>query len=101
MPFPNFCTTSGERGSRSKAISVHSKRLKLIALFALSWLLKSYDFCADVDPRFAIASLVEMVQYLELAGPILFASTNLKPDESAAFATHTADLFLRGLLAPP
>jgi TetR/AcrR family transcriptional regulator len=56
-------------------------------------------FRVELDPRRAVASLVGMVQYLALAGPILFASTKLKPDREGqeAMAQHTAELFLGGL----
>jgi hypothetical protein len=58
-------------------------------------------FRADLDPRRAVASLVGMVQYLALAEPILFASTKLKSGqkEREAMAEHTAQLFLKGLIA--
>jgi TetR/AcrR family transcriptional regulator len=57
-------------------------------------------FRADLDPRRAVASLVGMVQYLALAGPILFASAKLEPGREGleAMAQHTADLFLRGVV---
>jgi hypothetical protein len=56
-------------------------------------------FRADLAPRRAVASLVGMVQYLALAGPILFTSTKLKPGQRGdeAMAQHTTELFLRGL----
>ena len=81
-------------------IQAHSSAHAIAISALIAEGIKSGDFRADVDLRFAVASLVGMVQYLALAGPILFASTNLKPDDGAALATHTADLFVRGLLFP-
>jgi TetR/AcrR family transcriptional regulator len=61
--------------------------------------IKGGVFRADLDPHRAVASLVGMVQYLALAQPILEASAGAggMPDEPDATASHTAELFLRGL----
>jgi TetR/AcrR family transcriptional regulator len=62
----------------------------------------SGHFRSDLDPRRAAASLVGMVNYLAIAGPIVFSSNKLKndADESLAMAQHTADMFVAGIRAP-
>ncbi len=61
--------------------------------------IESGDFRADLDPRRAVASLVGMVQYLALAEPILIAPKSVRPSETEEMAKHTAELFVRGLIA--
>jgi AcrR family transcriptional regulator len=61
----------------------------------------SGDFRRDVDPRFAAASVIGMVHYLAIGGPILMSAVGLRKEArlSDKLAAHTASLFLRGISA--
>jgi TetR/AcrR family transcriptional regulator len=60
------------------------------------------EFRANLDPRFAAASLAGMVLFLTTSGPVVLPALGLQRDSHIidALARHTADLFLRGIAAP-
>jgi AcrR family transcriptional regulator len=64
--------------------------------------IKSGDFRADLDPRFATATLAGMVFFLATSGDVLFAAVGLdrEPHLAEKMAQHSAALFLHGISAP-
>lgn len=103
MPFPNFCTTSRERGSRSKAISTLAKRLKLITLLALSWLFISTGFnhlrapapfVRIVPSYFPDAStLVALTGVLEIVGALALLWPRVRRPASIGLAALLVAVF--------
>jgi uncharacterized membrane protein len=99
-----FCnTTSRERGSRNKTINVLSKRLKLIALIALSWLFISTGFShlhapapfvRIVPPYFpAAGTLVALTGVLEIVGGLALLWPRLRRPASIALAVLLLAVF--------
>jgi uncharacterized membrane protein len=99
-----FCdTTSRERDSRSRTISAHSKRLKLLTLLALSWLFISTGFShlhapapfVRIVPHYfpGASTLVALTGVLEIAGGLALLWPRLRRPASIALAVLLLAVF--------